>query len=65
MFVLPIVFFFCRNMFLSGSQSNFNTIQPLPRFYTFRFGRRTEIDDDDEKHREYKIKEVNLKKILI
>ncbi len=45
-------------MISSGSQSNFNTIQPLPRFYTFRFGRRTEIDDD-ENHREYKMKEVN------
>jgi hypothetical protein len=45
-------------MFLSGSQMNFNVIQPLPRFYTFRFGRRREIDDD-EKTREYKINEVN------
>ncbi len=45
-------------MLLSGSQSNFNIIQPLPRFYTTRFGRRTEIDDDND-HREYKINEVN------
>jgi hypothetical protein len=45
-------------MFLSGSQSNFNTIQPLQRFHTIRFGRRTEINDD-EKNRGYKMNEVN------
>ncbi len=51
--------FFCfRNMFFNSSQTNFNFIQPLPRFYTIRFGRRMEIDDDDNDH-EHKIHQVN------
>jgi hypothetical protein len=51
-------------MFSSGSQSNVNIIQPIPRFYTIRFGRRKEIDDGDnnDNNREYRINEVNLKK---
>ncbi len=49
-----------RNMFLSSASSNLNVIQPLPRFYTIRFGRRTEIDDDDDQKKpEFKINEVN------
>jgi hypothetical protein len=47
-------------MFLSSASSNLNVIQPLPRFYTIRFGRRTEIDDDDDQKKpDYKINEVN------
>jgi len=46
-------------MFFNSSQSNFNFIVPLPRFYTIRFGRRMEIDDDDNNH-EDKIHQVNL-----
>jgi len=57
LFVLGIAFFF-RSMFLSNTQSSFNVIQPLPRFYTIRFGRRTELDDDEE-NRENKMNEVN------
>ncbi|CAF3672455.1 unnamed protein product [Rotaria sordida] len=34
-------------MFSSSLQSNFNFIEPLPRFLTIRFGRRKEIHDDD------------------
>jgi hypothetical protein len=51
-------------MFSSGLQSNVNIIQPIPRFYTIRFGRRKEIDDGDnnDNNREYRINEVNLKK---
>ncbi|CAF0932138.1 unnamed protein product [Adineta steineri] len=50
-------------MFLANSQSNFNVIQPIPRFYTTRFGRYTKIDDDDNEHddnnHEYKINQFN------
>ncbi len=57
MFAFRIAFFF-RSMFLNNTQSSFNVIQPLPRFYTIRFGRRMEIDDDEE-NREHKMNEVN------
>ncbi|UJR35888.1 hypothetical protein I4U23_028631 [Adineta vaga] len=47
-------------MFLNNSQSNFNIIQPIPRFYTFRFGRRWKTNDDtsDNHPRESKINQV-------
>jgi hypothetical protein len=49
-------------MFLSSSSSNLNVIRPLPRFYTVRFGRRTQVEgDDDQKNPEYKINEVKQK----
>ncbi|CAF2480039.1 unnamed protein product [Rotaria sp. Silwood2] len=35
-------------MFSSGLQSNFNIIEPIPRFFTIRFGCRKEIDDDGD-----------------
>ena len=52
-------------MFLSGSQSNINIIQPIPRYYTIRFGRRKEIDDgeNNDNEREYKINKVILNKM--
>lgn len=45
-------------MFLSNSQSSFNIIQPLPRFNIIRYGRRIEIDEE-ENNQKSKINQVN------
>ncbi|CAF0829830.1 unnamed protein product [Adineta ricciae] len=44
-------------MFLNNSQASCNIIQPIPRFYAFRFGRRLKIEDhtNDNRPRESKI----------
>lgn len=53
-------------MFSSSSQSSLNFIEPLPRFFTIRFGRRIQrdFDDDDDEYnggntREQKLNEIN------
>ena len=48
-------------MLLSSSKSNFNIIEPLPRFFTIRFGRRMEIDDNYENNSRH-LKHTKVKK---